>query len=396
MTSYVWGQRATPFGPSDYQRVVRDQLEEWGEQVDALAREADGQGTQPQRRRRPVAPVAGARPGRGGAPPARRGRARPRRRPRPQPDQDLDLVESARVAEWDDDLAQLLAEARAERATSVAVPAPRRACPRPAVARLRDDPEAFARELARPMPRPPSHRPHGSAPPSTRGSRTRFGQQALIEPDELPGRADAGIDDEADLRRGGQAASRTARSPTARRTPSRRRSRWCWPVRWSAAGSTRSTREPDGGYLVVDWKTSRHETADPLQLALYRLAWAELTDTPPGPGAGGLPLRPLRPDRRARRPAGPRRSSRRCVDRLSRRQATQGSRERDLDHLAEGLLALLRGGLLAGDDVVARRCRWPAPCGRTPRRACRARWPPSRRRARRTRPSAPSSSGRGA
>ena len=34
------------------------------------------------------------------------------------------------------------------------------------------------------------------------------------------------------------------------------------------------------GYLVVDWKTNRHETADPLQLALYRLAWAELTGTP--------------------------------------------------------------------------------------------------------------------
>jgi DNA helicase-2/ATP-dependent DNA helicase PcrA len=34
------------------------------------------------------------------------------------------------------------------------------------------------------------------------------------------------------------------------------------------------------GYLVVDWKTSRHQTADPFQLALYRLAWAELTGTP--------------------------------------------------------------------------------------------------------------------
>ena len=38
--------------------------------------------------------------------------------------------------------------------------------------------------------------------------------------------------------------------------------------------------EPDGGFLVVDWKTSRHETADPLQLALYRLAWSELTGVP--------------------------------------------------------------------------------------------------------------------
>ena len=38
--------------------------------------------------------------------------------------------------------------------------------------------------------------------------------------------------------------------------------------------------EPEGGYLLVDWKTNREQTADPLQLALYRVAWAELTGTP--------------------------------------------------------------------------------------------------------------------
>ena len=38
--------------------------------------------------------------------------------------------------------------------------------------------------------------------------------------------------------------------------------------------------EPDGGWLLVDWKTNRQEDADPLQLALYRLAWAELRGVP--------------------------------------------------------------------------------------------------------------------
>ena len=38
--------------------------------------------------------------------------------------------------------------------------------------------------------------------------------------------------------------------------------------------------EPGGGYLVVDWKTSRKDDADVLQLALYRLAWAELAGVP--------------------------------------------------------------------------------------------------------------------
>ncbi len=30
----------------------------------------------------------------------------------------------------------------------------------------------------------------------------------------------------------------------------------------------------------IDWKTSRSETADPLQLAIYRVAWAELMGIP--------------------------------------------------------------------------------------------------------------------
>jgi len=38
--------------------------------------------------------------------------------------------------------------------------------------------------------------------------------------------------------------------------------------------------EGQDGYLVVDWKTNRRQSADPLQLAVYRLAWAELTGVP--------------------------------------------------------------------------------------------------------------------
>ena len=68
-------------------------------------------------------------------------------------------------------------------------------CPRSlsatAVARLRDDPDGFARDLARPMPRQPS-------PAARFGTRfhawveARFGQQDLFDPDELPGRGDRG------------------------------------------------------------------------------------------------------------------------------------------------------------------------------------------------------------
>ena len=38
--------------------------------------------------------------------------------------------------------------------------------------------------------------------------------------------------------------------------------------------------EDDGSFLLVDWKTNRTESADPLQLAIYRTAWAELTGVP--------------------------------------------------------------------------------------------------------------------
>ena len=38
--------------------------------------------------------------------------------------------------------------------------------------------------------------------------------------------------------------------------------------------------EEDDGFLVVDWKTNREQTADPLQLAIYRVAWAELRGLP--------------------------------------------------------------------------------------------------------------------
>jgi DNA helicase-2/ATP-dependent DNA helicase PcrA len=38
---------------------------------------------------------------------------------------------------------------------------------------------------------------------------------------------------------------------------------------------------PDGGAQVVDWKTGRVAAADPMQLACYRLAWAELSGLDP-------------------------------------------------------------------------------------------------------------------
>ena len=42
-----------------------------------------------------------------------------------------------------------------------------------------------------------------------------------------------------------------------------------------------SEKASDGcRFQVVDWKTSRAENADPWQLAIYRLAWAEMQSLP--------------------------------------------------------------------------------------------------------------------
>ena len=110
----------------------------------------------------------------------------------------------------------------------------------------------------------------------------RFGQQELMDPDELPGRQDAGIDDESDLQ---ELIALFEKGPFANRTPVAVEP----PFALVLAGQVVRGRidavyadhaGDDHGYLVVDWKTNRRQTADPLQLALYRVAWAELRGVP--------------------------------------------------------------------------------------------------------------------
>ncbi|HYF73179.1 MAG TPA: PD-(D/E)XK nuclease family protein, partial [Nocardioides sp.] len=144
-----------------------------------------------------------------------------------------------------------------------------------------DDPEAFADELVRPMPRPPS----SAAKFGTlfhAWVEARFGQQPLLDPEDLPGRGDLGIDDESDLQ---ALQDAFVDGPFGDRVPHQVEA----PFALVLAGQVVRGRidavyaedTPDGpGFLLVDWKTNRAATADPLQLALYRLAWAELHDLP--------------------------------------------------------------------------------------------------------------------
>ncbi|WP_277499990.1 MULTISPECIES: ATP-dependent DNA helicase [unclassified Nocardioides] len=195
-------------------------------------------------------------------------------------DADLDIVGIAEVAEWDEEIERLLAEARRQVAAQVDIPLPP-SISATALGRLRDDPAVMARELARPMPRPPS----AAARFGTRFHawvETRFDQQTLIPTDEVPGRADTDIEDERDL---AEVVAAFESGPFAERVPLATEA----PFALVLAGQVVRGRidavyaEPAGGdadFLVVDWKTGRGGRTDPLQLALYRLAWAELRGVP--------------------------------------------------------------------------------------------------------------------
>ncbi|TMU92517.1 ATP-dependent helicase [Streptomyces sp. DASNCL29] len=200
-----------------------------------------------------------------------------------EPAADEPTPEEARlIGSWDRDLDALAGELRRARETVHEVPLPG-TLTASQLLRLAADPDGFARELARPMPRPPR-------PAARRGTRfhawveSRFEALPLpfLGPDELPGGEDdeAEIADERDLTALKEAFART---PYARRTPYRVEV----PVQLSLAGRTirgridavyrESGTGPDDGprYEIVDWKTGRSQDADPLQLAIYRVAWAE-------------------------------------------------------------------------------------------------------------------------
>ncbi|WP_165396466.1 ATP-dependent DNA helicase [Streptomyces sp. F001] len=200
--------------------------------------------------------------------------------PEPEPSP-LTPEEARTIASWDRDLDALTGELLRARESVTEVPLPA-SLTTTQLLRLAADPDGFAQELARPMPHPPQ-------PAARRGTRfhawveARFEELTLpmLEPEELPG-TEAEIADERDLEDLKEAFERTE---YAHRTPSRVEA----PFQLAIAGRVVRGRidavyqNGDGEqatYEIVDWKTGRTPTADPLQLAVYRLAWAEQQGVP--------------------------------------------------------------------------------------------------------------------
>jgi len=188
----------------------------------------------------------------------------------------LTEAEAARVAEWDDELDRLLEEALAGRSDVVEVPLPS-SLSATSLARLRDEPEALAADLARPMPRKPS-------PAARFGTRfhawveARFGQQQLVGLDEVPGRGDEGIEDERELK---ELIEQFTSGPFGDRVPYAVEPPFALVLGGQVVrGRIDAVYETPTGFLVVDWKTNHRQSADPLQLAIYRVAWAELAGVP--------------------------------------------------------------------------------------------------------------------
>ncbi len=217
----------------------------------------------------------------------RAGREPRRRAPEPAPprllgEQDLLLAQA-----WERDTAILLAEREERRSdAAAAVSLPGRLSVSSLVT-MAADPAELARQIRRPMPRPP-------APQARRGTafhhwlEERFGQQRLIDAADLLGAADEPADDgDADdlalLRERFEAGEWGGRWPLEVEVP----------FETLIAGRAVRGRidavfgdAPDGGYDVVDWKTGQPPASDEdrqaaaVQLAAYRLAWAGLARVP--------------------------------------------------------------------------------------------------------------------
>jgi DNA helicase-2/ATP-dependent DNA helicase PcrA len=149
---------------------------------------------------------------------------------------------------------------------------------------LRRDPDALARSIRRPLPgRPDPYARRGTA--FHAWLEHRFGAAELLDMDELPGAADEEAAPDEALAR---LRERFEASEWADRVPVRVEVGFATTIAGVVIRGRMDAvyRDDDGGYDVVDWKTGRRPApgresdAVAVQLAAYRVAWAELAGVP--------------------------------------------------------------------------------------------------------------------
>ncbi|MEP6851477.1 MAG: ATP-dependent DNA helicase [bacterium] len=197
----------------------------------------------------------------------------------------LTAAESELVTAWEGDTTTLLAERAAQREDAPrTVELPARLSVSQLVA-LRADPDELARRLRRPLPARP-------APLARRGTafhlwlEQRWGGDKLLDLDELPGAGDESAVEDADLtalREAFLASEWATRAPHEVEVPFEMVVEGI-VVRGRMDAVFADGSSPDGSrrWLVVDWKTGavpsgRHADEAAVQLAAYRLAWADIS-----------------------------------------------------------------------------------------------------------------------
>ena len=275
VSGHWWGpSQQRPRGPGPFLQEIRDWCDEHGGHVAVWAPEPPDGATNPAMDARVTPWPAEQDPARAGilrdvAREVRAARETPVHMPDPLGGDERALVDS-----WDSDIVALLEEARRARAPiAVRVPDDLSAT---ALVQLAQDPDAYALDLARPMPK----RPHPAARLGTELHSWIEGQyavQTLFDLEELDAADD--LDTDLDL-----AALRAA----FRRTPYAARSPLAVEEPFALAIGGRVVRgridavfaSADGGVEVVDWKSGGRGSLSDLQLAIYRLAWSQIAAVP--------------------------------------------------------------------------------------------------------------------
>lgn len=187
-------------------------------------------------------------------------------------DEVLTLDDAAALAEWDTAAGVLLAEARAlRRGRPVRVLPPYLSAT--ALMALNADPEGYLADLLRPMPRQPS-RATRTGEAFHAWLQRRFGTVASLlaeEPD--PEEVAAPVARLIERFLAGRYADRV---PLACEVPFA-----LFLGGQVLRGRIDAVYREGAGYHLVDWKTGGGRRADPLQLAVYRLAWAEVQGVDP-------------------------------------------------------------------------------------------------------------------
>ena len=192
---------------------------------------------------------------------------------------EVPLRDGEEFAQWELEASALIAEWEALSAPVVEVELPRELTASDMVS-LNADPIAFARRIRRPVPfKPNTYAKRGTEFHSW--LEERFGGAALLDEDELPGIGEPIPEEElAELK------EKFLASEWATRTPKHVEEPFEVTIGEAVVRGRMDAifQEPDGSWLIIDWKTGQPPRGKEMQqaeiqLAVYAEAWRRLTQT---------------------------------------------------------------------------------------------------------------------